>query len=196
MSDELDLEREIARILAGDADPETDPVLLWLASATRSTPSARLTARVDAALAAPARRATVAGERPSRWVAVVAIALAAAFVTQGLGSILAGRWVARGLGESFAPDAALELGLAMIAVGMCTAAAAISRVWGPVAVLTGTSLATALAVHGVREFGEFAAGAALHATEGLLGVALLAAWLVDLHGRRRGPAPVTRPQRR
>lgn len=177
MSDELDLDREITEILAGGAGPGADRALLWLASSVRPTPPPGLTARIDAAVA---RRA----ERPDRRVAFVALALATAFVTQGVGSVVAGHWIAGGIGESFSPHATFELGLALVAVGVCVAAAAVSRAWAPVSVLTGTPLSTALALHGVQEFGKFAPGAALHTTEGLLGLALLAVWLADLRDRK------------
>jgi MFS family permease len=184
MSDERDLDREIAAALGGDAEVDGDRVVLWLAAATRSTPPPALTARIERVVAEN-ERTLRASDRPSRLVAITAAALAVAFVAQGGGSLFAGRWIARGIGETYGAHTFFELGLATIAAGVCAAAAAVSRSWAPVSVLTCTPLATALAVHGVGEFGQFAAGAALHTLVGLLGLVLLGAWLADLRDSRR-----------
>jgi hypothetical protein len=55
-----------------------------------------------------------------------------------------------------------------------------------VSVVCAVPLALALALHGVGEYGAFAPGAALHTTEGVLGLLLLWAWWRDR-------APITNP---
>lgn len=186
MSGEPELDREIDAALGGIPDLGGDQVVLWLAAATRSTPPPELTARIDRMVAGSTPARHPAADRPSRLVALAAATLAVGFVFQGVGSLVVGRWIAKGVGESFAPHAFFELGLATIAAGVCAAAAVVSRAWAPVSVLTCTPLAAALALHGIGEFGEFAPGATLHTVVGLLGLALLAAWLADVRdGRRR-----------
>lgn len=173
-------EAGIDAVLGGRGDPASDSVLLWLAGAARPTPPARLAARVD-------RAVTRHADRPHRLVAVAALALATAFVVQAGGSLMAGDWIARHVDEPFAPHALLEGALATIAAAVCAAAAAVRRAWGGVAVLTCTPLALGLGLHGVGEFSEFAAGAALHTVEGALGLLLLGAWWWSRR-ESRGPA--------
>ncbi|HWJ83506.1 MAG TPA: hypothetical protein VNS55_14800 [Nocardioides sp.] len=185
MSDEWDLDREIAEVLAGGATPTDDPAVLWLAAAARLTPPPRVGERVDALVAdraaAPRRRAV---GRPGPWVAAAAVALGVAFLVQGVGSMVAGRWIAAGMGQDYAADVFFELGLAMVAAGTCAAAGAVSRAWLPVSVLVCAPLGLALALHGIGEFGEFPAGATLHTLEGALAVAFLAAWLAEVRSGR------------
>ncbi|MBM0124521.1 hypothetical protein [Pimelobacter simplex] len=149
-------------------DPNVETVL-WLGEAARSAPPPGLVARIDAAVR---RRA----ERPSRPMTAVALALAAAFVLQAAGNLVAGEWISDGIDEPYAPHAMFEMSLALVAAAVCAAAAAVRRAWGAVSVLTCTPLALGLGLHGVGELGQFAAGAVLHTAEGVLGLALLAAW--------------------
>lgn len=189
MNDETDLDREIEEVLAGDASPTDDPAVLWLAAAARLTPPARLGERVDALVAARAAPRRTPSGRPGPWVVLAALALGAAFLVQGVASLVAGPWVAEGMRQTYAADAFFELGLAMVAAGTCATAGAVSRAWLPVSVLVCVPLGVALALHGIGEFGEFAAGATLHTLEGGLALALVAAWLVEVRaGRARRDA--------
>jgi hypothetical protein len=163
------LDAAVDRALAGTAGPGADATVLWLASAMRVDPPAAL-----------ARRIRVEHEQleQRRWrpVQLVAAAVAALMLSQGVGNIVNGAWVARGLGEDYSPHAFLEGGLALIAVGIAVAAGVFRRSWLPVSVAAGAPLAVAFGVNGVGEIGEFAAGAALHLTQGALGLALAALW--------------------
>lgn len=173
-----DLDRTIDDVLAGASRRDTDPDVLWLAAAARPAPPTGLVTRVDATVR---RRA----DRPGRLLSIVALLLATAFVFQGVGNILAGDWVAANLGEPYGPHAYVEGAIALIALGACAAAAAVRRSWAGVSALTCTPLAVGLGLHGVGEIGQFAAGAALHLTEGVLGLLLLWAWWRESHRARR-----------
>lgn len=155
---------------------EHDPVAEWLEVAARPTPPPGLLARIDDVVAAaPAARRAVS-DRPARPVALVGLALAAAFLVQGVGNVVTGEWIAEGLGEPHAPHAYFEGALAMVAAAVCAAAAAVRRAWAGLSVLTCTPLAVSLGIGGVGEIGRFAAGVVLHLTEGVLGLALVLAW--------------------
>jgi hypothetical protein len=203
MTDEqaLRFDEEVSAILRGSAGAAADPLALWLASAARPTPppslAARLAGIVEASIAAPAearvearvetrttRRASPRDARPRLALRLVAAALALAFASQGVGSILFGDWVGDNLGEH-SPHAMYELGLALMAAGVCVGAAALHRAWAPVAVTAGAPLGLGLGIHGLGEIGTFAAGAVLHSLEGLLALALVAAWWADRRYTRR-----------
>lgn len=124
-------------------------------------------------------RRTARRDRPSRLLAVVALALAATFAFQAVGNIVAGDWIAENIGEPHGPHAYFEGALALMAAAVCAAAAAVRRSWAPVSVLSVTPLALSLGIHGAGEIGVFAAGAILHTTEGALGLLLLWAWWRD-----------------
>lgn len=171
----------LADLLAGRGGRAADRTEQWLASAARPTAPAGVLARVDRAVGPAARR----GDRPSLWLSLVAVALAVAFVFQGTGNLVAGEWIADNLGEPYAPHPFREGGLALIAVGVCAAAAAVSRRWSTASVLTCTPLAIGLGLHGFTEVGVFGAGVALHLTEGTLGILLAVCWWLDR--RDRGP---------
>lgn len=160
------------------SDHDDLDAVLWLNDAARSTPPPGLVARIDASVR---RRA----DRPTRPMSVVALALAAAFVFQATGNLVAGEWISDGVGEPYAPHAMFEMALALVAAAVCAAAAAVRRAWGGLSVLTCTPLALSLGLHGVGEFGQFAAGAALHTVEGALGLALLALWWWQWRDARR-----------
>ncbi|MBM7520497.1 hypothetical protein [Nocardioides nitrophenolicus] len=167
--------------------PDALDTVLWLTDAARSTPPPALVARIDARIGARVdARAPRRADRPSRGMAVVALALAAAFGFQAVGNLVAGEWIAEGIGEPFAPHALFEMSLALVAAAVCAASAAVRRAWGGLSVLTCTPLALSLGVHGVGEFGQFAAGSALHTVEGVLGVALLGTWWWQWRDTRRG----------
>lgn len=182
MSDELEhRDAEIDAVLDGRGGPTADPTLLWLASVARPAPPPALLARIDAQVARKA-------DRPGRFLAVVAAALAFAFVFQGVGNIVAGEWIAENLGEPHGPHAYFEGALALIAASVCAAAAAVRRSWSTVSVLTCSPLALSLGIGGFGEIGVFAAGVALHLSEGALGLLLVLAWWLD----RRDTPPGSR----
>lgn len=189
MSDATDREidrwdDDVARLLAGRAARGADPTEQWLAAAARPSAPAAVLARVERSMARARRRA----DRPSRAVALAALGLAASFVFQGVGNLVAGQWIADHLGEPYGPHAFWEGGVAMIALGLCAAAGAVSRRWSTASVLTCTPLATAFGLHGLTEVGVFAAGVALHLTEGTLGILLALLWWRE-HRRDSGRAP-------
>jgi hypothetical protein len=171
MDDDELLDAEIAGLLAGAGRPDADPTLTWLAAAARTTAPPELRSRIDAAV-----RRTRRGDRPGPLLAAVALALAVVFASQAVGNVVAGDWIARKIGEPNGPHAYFEGALALMAAAACAAAAAVRRSWAPVSVLSASPLAVSLGLHGVGEFGVFAAGAVLHTTEGVLGLLLLWAW--------------------
>lgn len=163
------LDLEIERVLAGRPARTSDPTVVWLSSALRPDPPSELHERV----AAEHARRELRRWRPAQ---VAAAALAALFITHGLGNIFNGAWVARGLGEHHSPHIFGESGLALLAVGAVVAAGVVWRRWLPLSVATGAPLGAAYGVLGVGEIGQFAAGAALHLTQGAIAVALAVLW--------------------
>lgn len=158
--------------------------VLWLMAEARPDPPPALLARIDAAVAPPRPRRS---DRPGRFLTVVAAVVALLFVFQGIGNLTVAEWIADGLGEPYAPHAFREGGLAMIAIGVCAAAATVSRRWSAASVLTCAPLAIGFGLHGFTEIGVFGAGVALHLTQGVCGVLLVYAWWRD---RRDTPAAV------
>lgn len=173
------LDRDIDLVLAGRPSRRTDPAVVWLSAAMRPDPPPALHDRV---LAEHARREL----RRWRPAQVAAAALAALFLTQGLGNIFNGAWVARGLGEHHSPHIFGESGLALLAVGVAVAAGVLWRRWLPLSVATGAPLGAAYGVLGVGEIGQFAAGALLHLSQGAIAVALAVIWW---RARRYGRPP-------
>lgn len=163
------LDAAIAAALAGGPTRTGDPAVAWLTAALRADPPLALGRRI---------RAEHARRETRRWrpVQVVAAAVAALMLSQGVGDIVNGAWVARGLGEDYSPHAFVEGGLALLAVGIAIAAGVLHRRWLPVSVATGAPLAVVFGVRGLGEIGEFTAGAALHLSQGALGLLLAAAW--------------------
>jgi hypothetical protein len=163
------LDAAVDRVLAGAPASADDPTLLWLTAAVRTDPPPALGRRI---------RAEHARRETRRWrpVQLVAAAVAALMLSQGVGDIVNGAWVARGLGEDYSPHAFTEGGLALLAVGIAVAAGVLHRRWLPVSVATGAPLAVVFGVRGIGEVGEFAAGAALHLSQGVLGLLLAAVW--------------------
>lgn len=191
-------ELQIDDVLAGRSGPAADPTVLWVAAASRPAPPPGLLARIDSQVAAaggaepsaapsadaaPVRRRRT--DRPGLFLTGVAAILAFAFVFQGVGNLVAGRWISEGLGEPYAPHAFREGGLAMIAIGVCAAAAAASRRWSSASVLASAPLAIGFGLHGFTEIGVFGAGVALHLTQGALGVLLVLAWWLDRREKER-----------
>ena len=159
------LDSEIDSVLGGRSAPTAAPTLTWLASAMRTDPPAPVLARVRDALDRVDRRRW----RPMR---LAALALAYLYISQGVGNILIGDWVARGIGEDYSPHITREGGLALIAAGLAVGAGAISRRFTSVSAVVGTPLGVVLGGFGVTEIGVFAAGAVLHITEGIVAIAL------------------------
>lgn len=202
---DVTIDATIDAVLAGRADRDADPAVLWLATALRPPVPAALEQRLAAALAAssPApssapsavgsgvsvrpRPAAAAAPVPAlRWAAAL---LAAVFWVHGLGSVLVGDWVGRRLGED-APHVILEGGVTLLAVATFVAAGALRREWLPVAVAGGVPLGLFFGLHGIREYGTFAAGALLHTLEGLSALLLLVLFVRELRRRRvRDPGP-------
>lgn len=159
------LDAQIDALLAGDADADTGPEVLLLASAVRTDPPAALATRIDARREQDLRRLW----RPFRYVAAV---MGYLFFSQGFGNIVWGNWVADGIGEDFSPHLTREGGFALMAVGLAVASGAVVRRMAPVSVVAGVPLALAFGVSGIGEIGVFAAGAVLHVSQGLVGIAL------------------------
>lgn len=181
------IDAEIDDLLGGRGLAATEPALLWLAAATRPAPPPALLARIDAQVVAAGPAAARRSDRPGRFLAVVAAALAFVFVFQALGNLIAGEWIADNLGEPHGPHAYVEGALALAAAGVCAAAAAVRRSWSSVSVLTCSPLALGLGLGGIGEIGVFAAGVALHLTEGVLALLLVLAWWLDRRDTPRAP---------
>jgi len=163
------LDAAVDRVLAGAPASADDSMLLWLTAAVRTDPPPALGRRI---------RAEHARREQARWrpVQVVAAAVAALMLSQGVGDIVNGAWVARGLGEDYSPHAFIEGGLALLAVGIAVAAGVLHRRWLPVSVATGAPLAVVFGWRGIGEVGKFTAGAALHLSQGVLGLLLAVVW--------------------
>ena len=164
------LDAHIDAVLAGRPGRDTPPALTWLSAAVRTDPPAGLAETVEARHERVLRRRW----RPVRFTAGV---LAYLYVSQGFGNLVWGDWVAEGVGDDFSPHLTREGGFALIAVGLAVLAGALRRTMVPVSVVAGVPLAVALGITGVGEIGVFAAGAVLHITQGVVGIALaVAAW--------------------
>ncbi|MGQ0833085.1 MAG: hypothetical protein ACT4OV_15565 [Microthrixaceae bacterium] len=162
------LDAEIGRALGGDLG-DADETITWLVAAMRVDPPAALAARVEA----DHERRERARWRPLQIVAAV---FAVNLLSHGIGDMFVGGWVSRSLGEHYSPHAFREGGFALIAAGVAVGAAAVRRSWIPVSVAAGVPLGVSLGIYGLPEVGEFGAGAALHLTQGALGVALGVTW--------------------
>ena len=180
MSDEPERgEAQIEEVLAGRGGAATDPTVLWLAATARPSAPPALLARIEAQVAAGREVGVHAATGPDSSSASSRRRSRRAFVVQGVGGLVPGSgspttWVS--------PTPRTRSGraaLALIAVGVCAAAAAVSRRWSAVSVLTCTPLAIGFGLHGITEVGVFAAGVALHFTEGLCGILLAVAWWWD-----------------
>jgi hypothetical protein len=175
------LDAEIDRVLGGAARPSTEPIVALLATAIRVEPPVALARRVQTE---HARRERI------RWrpVQVAAAALAALLLSQGMGNLFHGAWVARGIGEGFSPHTMREGGFALIGLGVAVAAGVIRRTWLPVSVVAGVPVGVALGLSGTSEIGHFAAGALLHTTQGLVAIALAVTfWRARRYARAPDP---------
>jgi len=161
------LDADISRSLSGAVG--TDAALTWIVAAVRSDPPAGLAARI----AADHEKRERARWRPAQLVAAL---FAVNLVSHGLGNMFVGEWVSRGLGEHYSPHAVREGGFALIAAGLAVGAGALRRSWLPVSVGAGVPLGLALGIYGLPEITRFGQGAALHITQGALGLALGLVW--------------------
>lgn len=159
------LDREIDAVLAGRSGPDADRTLQWITVATRVDPPRRLAEQVHAAHERERRRWWT----PFRWSCA---AMAYLLVAQGVSNLFLGEWVADGLREPHSPHVTRELSFALVAAGIAVAAGALRRRWAPVSAAAGAPLGIALGISGTSEIGVFAAGAALHLTQGAAAVGL------------------------
>jgi hypothetical protein len=168
----LRLDRAVDDVLEGGTpsglDPDTGAVVERLAHGHRTVPPPGLVHRVAAQL----RRE----RRSRRAVQIAAAMLGLLFLGQGLGNLLAGRWVARNLGVAFDSHAFVEGGIVLLALGLVMVAGALERRWLDLAVLAGTPVGIAFAAHGASELAEFPAGGVLHLSQGIAAVVLAALW--------------------
>lgn len=159
------LDASIDEVLVGRVDGAVGSEVLLLAAAVRTDPPRTLAERVERVHERRLRHQW----RPFRYVAAV---LGYLFFSQGFGNIIWGDWVADGIGEDFSPHITREGGFALMAAGIAVAAGAVVRRMAPVSVAAGVPLAIAFGISGIGEIGVFAAGAVLHISQGLVGVAL------------------------
>lgn len=164
------LDSVIAAAKRGEAPLGADPVVLWLATSVRTAP--------------PRIRRPAPQPRLWRLFQAAAGVLAVLLTMHALGGVVAGEWIARSIGEGYSRHGNLESGLAFVAVAAVVVAGAMRRRWAPVSVLAGVPLGSVLAVHGVREIGVFAYGAALHIAEGVAALVLLVTWWLMRRYRR------------
>jgi hypothetical protein len=168
----LRLDRAADDVLAGlgphGLDPATGAVVERLVRGRASEPPPATWQRVGRLLRRERRRREA--------VRVAAAALGLLFVVQGLGSLLAGSWVARNLDVAFDSHAFVEGGIVLLALGVVMVAGALERRWLDLAVLAGTPVGIAFAAHGASELGEFPAGGVLHLCQGVVAVALGVLW--------------------
>ena len=173
------LDRQIDAVLAGRAGRDVAPALSWLSAAVRTDPPPALAGRVEREHERRLRRRL----RPVRYAAA---AMAYLFLSHGFGNLVVGDWVSRGVGEQHAPHALGEGGFALVAVGIAVLAGVLRPRMLPVSVAAGVPLALVLGVYGIGEVGVFAAGAALHLTQGALGIVLgVTFWRSRRDTRRR-----------
>lgn len=159
------LDARIDDALAGRPGAETPDTVLLLSAAVRTDPPPSLGDRVEARYERVLRRRW----RPFRYAAA---AMAYLFISQGIGSLLWGDWVAEGVGDDFSPHVTREAAFALVAVGIAVAAGAVARRLAPVAAAAGVPLAVAFGIAGIGEIGVFTAGAVLHLSQGVVGVIL------------------------
>jgi len=118
-------------------------------------------------------------------IRIAAAALALMFVGQGAGDLLFGSWVARHLHAALDRHLLFEAGVVLIALGAVLLAGAVARRWLDLAVVAGTPVGLAFAIHGWPELSEFPAGGVLHLAQGVVAVTLVLLWW---HARRYGLA--------
>jgi hypothetical protein len=175
-----------ARIAAELASPgagiQDDPAVAGLVTALRVEVPEELRRRVADEVAAETART-----RRSWWVVqVAAAAMAAILASHGLGNLIDSEWIAEGLGEPHGRHAWVEGGLALLAASVAVGAGLFHRRMLPVSVAVGSPLGIVLGIRGIDELGQFGAGAALHLTQGVLGIVLLVTfWRARRYGSGR-----------
>jgi len=171
----LQLDRAIESVASGGeapgVDAQTRALIQALLVTRRTDPAPALREGVRAALRAAAHERVWL---PARLAAAV---LALAFVGQGVGSLLFGRWVATNLHIVFDPHLLFESGVALLALGGVVMAGALTRRLVGVALAAGAPVGLAFAVHGLPELAEFPAGGALHLSQGVAALALALLWV-------------------
>lgn len=166
------LDRAVEDVLAGagaaGVDPETDELVERLLAAHRVQPPPALAARI-----APALRRE---RRLGLLLRVATAVLGLLFLGQGMGNLVAGEWVARGLDTTFDSHTFFEGGVLLLALGAVVLAGALRRRWLNLAVAAGAPVGLALAVNGWSELGEFPAGGVLHLSQGAVAAVLAVLW--------------------
>jgi hypothetical protein len=115
-----------------------------------------------------------------RWLIVrgFAAALGIQFVVNGTGSAFLGRWVADNLDEPYHPHVWREGGVALLALGVLLVVAAVRpRRLLSTAALVACPAAFFYGVTGVGELDDWINGAALHISQGVLGLGLAVSFL-------------------
>src|SRR5215471_16563599 len=171
----LQLDRAIESVASGGeapgVDAQTRALIQALLVTRRTDPAPALRERVRAALREAAHERVWL---PARLAAAV---LALAFVGQGVGSLLFGRWLATNLHIVFDPHLLFESGVALLALGGVVMAGALTRRLVGVALAAGAPVGLAFAVYGLPELAEFPAGGVLHLSQGVAALALAVLWL-------------------
>ena len=142
-----------------------DPVVDGLALAFAADLPAGLAARV------------LGRGSPVWWPARIAAAvLASTLLGSGITSIFFGHWLARTVGNLYAPHIYREGGLAFLAIGAVVGWAALRPRWLDVAVVVGTPLGVLLGINGANELIHLHAGALDHGPQLLSALALAWFW--------------------
>jgi hypothetical protein len=145
-----------------------------------------LTRAFDVAL--PARLADRALGRRARvwWPARIAAAvLAYTMIGSGIVNIFFGHWLARTVGNAYAPHIYREGGLAFLAVGVLLGWAALQPRFLDLAVWVGTPLGLLLSINGAGEFIHLRAGVVDHGPQALSAIALVWFWARARRADRR-----------
>lgn len=170
----LQLDRAIEAVASGGEAPGLDArtraLIQALLVARRTDPPPALRERVRATVRETNERVWL----PARLAAAV---LALAFLGQGAGSLLFGRWVAGSLHITFEPHLLFESGVALLALGGVVMAGALSRRLVGVALAAGAPVGLVFAANGLPELAEFPAGGALHLSQGVAALVFAALWL-------------------
>ncbi len=167
-----ELDREISQALRGST---SDPALSWLVAELRTDPPRKLRRRISWTVWS------------RRWSAaqLAAAVLGMFLFWHGFTSIALGRWIAENINEAYSSHAAVEGGLAAMAVGIAALACLIKREFLPVAALSAVPLGLAYGVHGIGEVTVFAWGAVFHLSEGIVAIAFLYIWWHTSRYRQR-----------
>jgi len=158
-----------AALVGGRSD---DPVIAGLLQTLAVDPPTRLASQVRRRIEAERDR-----RGPAWWPARMAAAVFAAFLlASGVTPIFFGHWLARTVGNPYAPHVYREGGLAFIAVSAVMAGAALRPRWLDLAVVIGSPLGVLLGINGAGEVIHLRAGALDHVPETLSALALAYFW--------------------